>query len=124
MHAVANTYTFISGVKVYLQSTGCDDPGSHRTSGGCHLINSSIQVNEKETSVKGRGINVVVVSQINGRPLSRKRFDTGTSLAEANKMSDFIDLLPPTAIVLGSVKDNARGFFFNSTKLIRAMVGR
>ena len=110
-------------MKVDLRSTGCDDPGSHRT-GGCYLANTSIKVDEKETSVKGRGINVVVVSQINGRTLSRKRFDTGTSLADANKMADFIDLLPTTAIVLGSVKDNARGFFFNSTKLIRAMVGR
>lgn len=109
-------------MKVLLISTGCDDPGPHKSSWTCYLAPNSIKVDGEEQSVKGRGVNVVVVNQINGRTLTRERFDTGTSPAEAYRMAEFIESLPPTAIVLGAVKDNARGYFFNVTKLITAMV--
>ena len=109
-------------MRIVIISTGCDDPGPHRSSSKCYLAPNSIKVDGEEQSVKGRGVNIVVVNQINGRVLNRKRFDTTVSAAEAYKMAEFIEALPRTAIVLGAVKDNARGYFFNETKLVTAMV--
>ena len=114
---------FVTVVNVRLLSTGCNDMMPQRDLRKCHFAPVSLKVDGKEQSVKGRGINVVVVSQINGRTLSRNRFDTAKSFAEAYRMANFIESLPPTAIVLGAVKDNARGNFFNNTKLMTAMVG-
>ena len=112
----------ISAIKVQLVSTGCDDPGPHLTTGKCYLAPASIKIDGKENAVNGRGFNVVVVSQINGRVLNRKRFDTAYSPAEAYKMVEFIESLPPKAIVLGIVKGDAHRFFFNGTKLKTSMV--
>ena len=105
-----------------LISTGCDDPGPHRSRGiKCSLARCSIKVNKKETSLKGRGMNVVAVSQMNAHILMRKQFDIAKSAMEAEKMAKFLDSLPFGTVVLGAVKDDAYQYF-HEKKLKAAMV--
>ena len=105
-----------------LISTGCDDPGPHRSNGvRCHLARCAIKVNNREMSLKGRGINVVAFSKLNAHILARKVFETGKSVKEAEKMARFLESLPFGTVVLGAVKDDAYKYFHRK-KLKAAMV--
>ena len=105
-----------------LISTGCDDPGPHRSNGvRCHLARCAIKVNNREMSLKGRGMNVVAVSKLNAHILARKVFETGKSVKEAEKMARFLESLPFGTVVLGAVKDDAYKYFHRK-KLKAAMV--
>ena len=117
-----STIVFFTDLQVSIISTGCDDPGPHRSRGiKCSLARCSIQINKKEMSLKGRGMNVVALSQMNAHVLARKQFDIAKSVMEAEKMAKFLDSLPLGTVVLGAVKDDAFKYF-HEKKLKVAMV--
>ncbi|KAJ7323452.1 hypothetical protein OS493_031652 [Desmophyllum pertusum] len=90
-------------VDIFVRSEGCEDPGKAPNTCGIAYI----KVNGKDHSLRGRGINVVVVDATAGVVLETKTYDTHGDGNAANRLKDFLNSLQGDVIVVVAAQDEA-----------------
>ena len=95
-------------LNITISSYGKDDP---HYSGG-----RSFKINGVFTGTQARGINVLVLSHINGQQLGAKDFDTHDAADAGIKMVEFIEAFPNGSILLFAAKESTDAKLPQQTK--------